>query len=153
VVVATASNRLFRRLCTAIGRPDLATDPLYRTHRDRAANRALINSIVGEWVGARTCDEVLRILGPGGAAVPVARVVAPEELVDDAQLRARGSIETHPHPTLGEIHFHGNPLRFSDAVPRERPLAPGLGADNESVYGGLGLTATDLQRLAEAGVI
>lgn len=153
VVVATASNRLFRRLCAAIGRPELATDPLYRTHRDRAANRAAINAIVGGWIATRTCDEVIAALGPAGADVPVARVVGPEQLADDPQLRARGSIETHPHPTLGEIHFHGNPLRFSDAEPRERPLSPLLGADNEAVYGEIDLTPTDLQRLAQAGVI
>lgn len=153
VVVATASNRLFRRLCAAIGRPELAEDPRYRTHRDRAKNRAAINALVGAWIGERTCDEVIAALGPGGADVPVARVVGPAELDADPQLRARGSIETHPHPTLGTIHFHGNPLHFSGADPRARPLAPDLGADNVAIYGELGLATTDLQRLAEAGVI
>jgi crotonobetainyl-CoA:carnitine CoA-transferase CaiB-like acyl-CoA transferase len=153
VVVATASNRLFRRLCAAIGRPELADDARFRTHRDRAQHRAEINAEVGAFVAARSCDEVIAALGPGGADVPVARVASPEELFDDPQLRARGMIETHPHPTLGEVHFHGNPLHFGGAEPRERALAPALGADNEAVFGALGLSAADLQRLAEAGVI
>lgn len=153
VVVATASNRLFRRLCAGIDRPELADDPAYRTHRDRARHREAINGLVAEWAAARSCDEVIAALGPGGADVPVARVSGPEELWDDAQLRARGMIESHPHPTLGEVHFHGNPLHFTDAPPRERALAPTLGEDNGAVYGELGLEAEALARLAEAGVI
>ena len=28
----------------------------------------------------------------------------PDELIDDPQLRARGMVERHPHPTLGEAY-------------------------------------------------
>ena len=153
VVIATASNRLFRALCAAMGRPELARDPRFRTHRDRSRNRELVNRIVGEWVAPRTVDEVLRILGPGGAGVPCAPVRAPEELVGDPHLEARGMLERHPHPRLGEVLFHGNPLRFEGALPRARPLAPELGADNARVYGELGLGPDELEALARDGVI
>ncbi|MCG8589783.1 MAG: CoA transferase [Proteobacteria bacterium] len=153
VAVATASNKLFRQLCDAIGRPELASDERYRSHRVRSENRAEINGIVSEWIGQRTCEEVLRALGPDGADVPVARVASPEELVDDPQLNARGMIERHPHPTLGEVVFHGNPLQLSGHEPRTRPLAPGLGADNDAVYGELGLDAAAVAELREKGVI
>lgn len=153
VVVGTASNKLFRRLCAAIGRPELSSDERYKHHRARARHRTEVNAIVGAWVGERTCDEVLRALGPGGADVPCAKVARPDELLDDPQLRARGMIERHPHPGLGEIVLHGNPLRFSDADPRARPLAPTLGADTREVLAEVGLDDAALARLAAAGVI
>ncbi len=153
VVVATASNRLFRPLCAAIGRPELATDPRYKSHRGRAANREEINSIVGDWISSRTCDQVIAELGPDGADLPVARVAQPEELIDDPQLLARGMIERHAHPSIGEVYFHGNPLQFSGAEPREIALAPDLGADNGSVFGAVGVTPEVLAELAEKGVI
>lgn len=153
VVIATASNRLFRALCAAMGRPELAGDPRFRTHRDRSRNRGLVNRIVGDWVAARTVDEVLRILGPEGAGVPCAPVRAPEELVGDPHLEARGMLERHRHPRLGEVLFHGNPLRFEGALPRERALAPELGADNGRVYGELGLGPEELEALARDGAI
>ena len=153
VVIATASNKLFRKLCDALGRPELATDERFRSHRGRAANRADVNAAIAAWVAERDCDAVLGALGPGGAEVPVARVAAPEELVDDPQLRAREMIERHPHPTLGEVVFHGNPLRFSGAEPRSRALAPALGEDNAEVFGELGLDADALARLREDGVV
>jgi CoA:oxalate CoA-transferase len=155
VVVASASNKLFRGLCQAIGRPDLADDERFRSHRGRARHRAEINGIVQEWVRPLRCDEVLARLGPGGADLPCARVARPDELIDDSQLVARGMVERHAHPDpeVGEVVFHGNPLRFSGAPSRERALAPDLGADNAEIYGELGLSAEDLARLAEAGTI
>ena len=153
VVVATASNRLFRRLCEAIARPELAQDERFRSHRDRARNRREINALVGAWVAGYRVDEVLERLGPDGADVPCARVEAPEELASDPQLVARGMIERHAHPRIGEILFHGNPIKLSGTDPREIALAPDLGADNESIFGELGLTAEDLERLRGAGVV
>jgi crotonobetainyl-CoA:carnitine CoA-transferase CaiB-like acyl-CoA transferase len=153
IVVGTASNKLFRRLCDAIGRPELAGDERFKSHRGRAANRVEVNAIVGAWVREKTCDEVLAALGPAGADVPCARVVSPEELVRDQQLLARGMIERHPHPDLGEIVFHGNPLRFAGAEPRRLPLAPRLGEHNRVVYAELGVGDDELASLAERGVV
>lgn len=153
VVVGTASNKLFRKLCEAIGRPELGRDERFRSHRGRAARRAEINGIVGDWIREKSADQVLAALGPGGADVPCARVSSPEELTQDGQLLARGMVERHPHPRIGEVVFHGNPLRFSGALPRERALAPELGEANQEIYGALGLGPEELARLAEQGVI
>jgi crotonobetainyl-CoA:carnitine CoA-transferase CaiB-like acyl-CoA transferase len=153
VAIGTASNKLFRGLCEAIGRPELAGDERFRSHRGRASHREEINAVVAAWVAERCCDEVLTALGAQGADLPCARVAAPHELGDDPQLVARGMIERHAHPTIGEIVFHGNPLRFSGAEPRERALAPDLGAHNAEVYGELGIGAAELARLAADGVI
>jgi CoA:oxalate CoA-transferase len=153
VVVATGSNKLFRGLCDAIGRPELATDEKFRSHRGRARHRGEINDIVRAWVGGRSCAEVLGALGPDGADLPCGRVSHPDELVNDPQLRAREMIERHSHPTLGEVVFHGNPLRFSDAEPRRLALAPRLAEHNAEVFAEIGLDPADLERLAGAGII
>jgi crotonobetainyl-CoA:carnitine CoA-transferase CaiB-like acyl-CoA transferase len=153
VVVGTASNKLFRKLMAAIGRPELGTDPRFKHYRARAANRREINGIVAAWARPQSCAELLAALGPGGADVPCARVASPEELIHDPQLLARGMLERHPHPTLGEVVFHGNPLRFAGAEPRSRALAPSLGEANDELYGALGIDAAARAALAEKGVI
>jgi len=155
VVVATASNKLFRRLCEAMGRPELAREERFRSHRGRATNRTEINAIVGAWVRPHSCDEVLARLGPEGADLPCARVSRPDELLADPQLVARGMVERHGHPDpeVGHVVFHGNPLCFTGAEPRARSLAPDLGADNAEIYGELGLGPEDLARLAGSGTI
>jgi crotonobetainyl-CoA:carnitine CoA-transferase CaiB-like acyl-CoA transferase len=153
VAIATASNKLFRNLCSAIGQPELSSDERFRNHRARAANRREINAIVADWVEARTSDEVVAALGPEGADVPCAVVVSPDALADDPQLVARGMIERHPHPTLGEVVFHGNPFKFSGSEARERALAPDLAAHNAEIYAEVGLSQEDLERLAADEVI
>jgi len=117
------------------------------------ASEAPDDAIVGEWVGERRCDEVIEALGPGGADVPCARVATPDELMDDPQLLARGMIERHPHPSLGEVVFHGNPLHFSGAEARERALAPRLGEHNREVYAELGIDESELSHLAARGLV
>jgi crotonobetainyl-CoA:carnitine CoA-transferase CaiB-like acyl-CoA transferase len=153
IVVGTASNKLFRQLAAAIGRPELASDERFRHHRARAANRREVNAAVAAWIRARTCDEAIAALGPGGADVPCARVASPEELIGDAQLVARGMVERHPHPELGEIVLHGNALRFGGLAPRPRALAPALGEANAELFGELGLDAAALAALREKGVV
>ena len=66
---------------------------------------------------------------------------------------ARGMIERHPHPDIGQVLFHGNPLKLSGAEPRERALAPDLGEANAEIYGELGVSADELAQLAERGVV
>jgi crotonobetainyl-CoA:carnitine CoA-transferase CaiB-like acyl-CoA transferase len=153
VVVATGSNKLFRGLCDAMGRPELASDERFRGHRERARNRGEINDIVRGWIGERSTDEILAALGPEGADLPCARVSHPDELTRDPQLLARDMVERHAHPTLGDVLFHGNPLKFSGAEPRAIPLAPRLAEHNAEVYGEIGLDAADLARLAAAEII
>ena len=153
VVVGTASNKLFRKLMAAIGRPELGSDPRFKHHRARSANRREINGIVADWARSRSCGEVLAALGPSGADVPCARVDSPEALIDDPQLLARGMLERHPHPTLGEVTFHGNPLRFAGAEPRRRALAPELGEGNDEILAALGIGADERAALAAKRVI
>ncbi len=153
VVIGTASNKLFRRLMDAIGSPELASDERFRSHRGRAARRAEINGIVGAWIATRDTHAVLAAFGPDGADIPCTAVESPEALLDDPQLIAREMIERHPHPTLGEVVFHGNPLRFDDFTPRERALAPDLGEANEEVLGALGVDADALAELREKGIV
>jgi crotonobetainyl-CoA:carnitine CoA-transferase CaiB-like acyl-CoA transferase len=153
IALATASNRLFRKLCAGIGQPELSEDERFRHHAARARNRELLHVEVAAWVSERSCEQVLRALGPDGVDIPCARVETPEELMEDPQLLARGMIERHPHPTLGEVVFHGSPLRPSGTLPRERALAPELGEHNAEIYGELGLTPADLERLAADGTL
>jgi CoA:oxalate CoA-transferase len=153
VAIATGSNKLFRGLCEAIGQPQLATDERFRSHRGRARHRREVNAIVADWVEARSVSEVFAALGPDGADLPCARVAAPDELDTDPQLLAREMIERHAHPTLGEISFHGNPLKFEGAEKRRLALAPSLAEHNAEVFGEIGLDGDDLARLAADGII
>jgi crotonobetainyl-CoA:carnitine CoA-transferase CaiB-like acyl-CoA transferase len=152
VAVAVASNKLFRTLATAIGRPELGEDPRFRGVRGRTERSEEINAVVGEWVAPRSVEEVVAALDAAG--VPCSPVYTVDRLLTHPQLLAREMIQRLPHPTLGEVVVPGVPTTLSDTPGSITRLGPALGEHNQEIYAGLlGLTTTELDRLHNAGVI
>ena len=54
MVIAANADKVFRRLCEAMGRPELADDPRFATHLARGENQEEIEGIVAEWAAAAT---------------------------------------------------------------------------------------------------
>src|SRR5260221_14151393 len=52
-VIAANADNVFRRLCEAMGQPELADDERFSTHLERGENQKEIERIVAEWAGAR----------------------------------------------------------------------------------------------------
>lgn len=154
VVIAIASNRLFRRLMDAIGRPELGTDECFRGARGRIERSAEINEIVGAWVATRTVAEVTDAFAPERANIPCSPVYDVAALLGHPQLLARDMIVRLSHPKLGAVTVPGVAVKLSDTPGAVRRLGPELGESNAEIYGGLlGLDAAELARLAAAEVI
>jgi len=154
VVIAVASNRIFRRLAEAIGRPELGDDPRFRGAGGRNERSAEINEMVGAWVAGRTVGDVTEALGPAGANVPCSPVHTVADLLHHPQLLARDMIVRLPHAKLGEVAVPGVAVKLSDTPGGVWRLGPELGEHNAEVYQGLlGLGAEELARLRAAEVI
>ncbi len=154
VAIAVASNKLFRALAAAIGRPELGNDPRFRGVRGRVERSDEVNGMVAAWVADRTVEEVLAVLGPEGAGVPCSPVHGVDELVTHPQLLAREMIRRLPHPTLGEVMVPGVVVKLSGTPGAVRRLGPELGEHNAQVYRDLlGLDAEEIARLKAADVI
>lgn len=154
VVIAVASNKLFRQLCVAIGRPELGEDPRFRGVGARLEHGDEINAIVAAWVGARTVTEVVDLLGPEGAGVPCSPVYGIEQLVDHPQLAARGMLQRVAHDRLGELLLPGVVVKMSDTPGEIRTPGPALGQHTDEVLRSvLDLSPDDLARLRANKVI
>jgi len=154
VVIAVASNKLFRALAAAIGRPELGEDPRFRGSRGRLERSEEVNSMVAEWVAERSVDEVLSVLGPEGARIPCSPVYTPDQLLAHPQLLAREMIRRLPHPVAGEVVVPGVAVKLSETPGDVRRLGPELGEHNREIYEDLvGLEAEEIGRLRAAGVI
>src|SRR5262245_64680157 len=62
IVIAANADNVFRRLCEAMGQPELADDPRFSTHLARGENQEELEGIVGEWAGTRSADEIDEVL-------------------------------------------------------------------------------------------
>jgi crotonobetainyl-CoA:carnitine CoA-transferase CaiB-like acyl-CoA transferase len=154
VVIAVASNKLFRQIADAIGQPELGQDPRFKHVTGRLERSDEINGIVGAWVAEHTVDEVIAIVGPGGAGVPCAPVYTVDQLLQHPHLVAREMVVRLPHPTLGEVIVPGVVPKFSATPGRVERLAPELGEHTEQFYRAvLGFGDEDIARLRAEQVI
>lgn len=145
-----ASNRQWHRLLEVIGMPEYIDDERFNTAEGRFANEKLIDEWISEWTRQRDKFEVMDVLSAAG--VPVGPVLDTHELSHDPYLRERGMFATVDHPERGTFVMPGWPVHMSKSkVPVAAP--PLLGADNEAIYGEVGLSTEDIARLQAAGVI
>jgi len=150
--LACGTDRLFRRLCGALDRPDLAEDPRFATNTSRVVHRAaLFAELARIFAGAPLEHWLARLEAAGVPAGPVRAVSA---ALESEEVRARGLVATAPHPTAGAIRLVVSPLRFSE-TPVAPPVAPPLlGQHTDDVLREVaGLDEPALAALRAAGVI
>ena len=152
IALTIAANNVFQRLCEAMDRPELATDPAYSTHIKRVENYTAINGIVADWIKARPVKEAMDRLEKH--VVPHSLIFAPEDILEDPHYAARGSIATVEHPIIGPLKMPAVQPQFSVSKPPEIRPAPPLGEHTQAVLSGLlGMSDADIARLAETGII
>ncbi|MEU1643183.1 MULTISPECIES: CaiB/BaiF CoA transferase family protein [Micromonospora] len=152
VAISTSADSIARRVLTLVGHPEVIDEPWFATGRQRAQHADLLDGYVGEWIGARTRDEVLRAFEEAGAAV--APVYKPSELLDDPQVRALDLVTTVDDPDLGPVRMQNVLWRMSRTPGRIRFTGRALGADTDAVLGDeLGLSAEEMAALRERDVL
>ena len=90
VTLGVANNSLWQRCCSALERPELATDPRYDTETRRVENRATLIPLLNEILSARTAEEWLKRFEAVG--VPAGRIKSVPEVCESEHLKARGMI-------------------------------------------------------------
>ena len=153
MVIAANADKVFRRLCEAIGRPELADDERFATHLARGDNQEEIEGIVAEWAARHTAKEIDEILNEAGVICGPIYTIA--DIFDDPQYRAREMLVTHVDPEFGEYVGPGIVPKLSRTPGAVRWSATWEeGSHNREIYGDLlGLPDEELERLSAEGVL
>jgi CoA:oxalate CoA-transferase len=132
LVIAAGNDAIFRRLCAALGRADLAEEPRYRTNPDRVRNVAALGQELESILRQRPAAEWVSILESAG--VPCSPVNTVADAVEHPQVEGRNMIVS-----AGGLRMAGNPVKLSEFPdpPTRRP-APELDADGERIRRELG---------------
>src|SRR5437763_11931957 len=125
IIIAAGNDGLFVKLAQALGRPDLAENPLFKTNPLRNQHQqALKAEIEGVLRGGSTEHwiAVLEKAGiPCGPVNDVAQALAPP------QTEARNMLVEVDDPVTGPLRLAGNTRKFSTCPnPPTREPAPGL---------------------------
>lgn len=156
VVIGGNGDAIYRRLMTAVERPDLAEDPRLAENDGRTAHRELIDAAITEWTSRHDLDTVVRVLE--GAGVPVGPIYEAGDILRDEHFAARGMLVRHDvevEPgTTRPVVFPGVVPRLERTPGSTRGVGPDLGAHTEEVLVELaGCTPEDVARLRETGVV
>lgn len=154
VVIAANQDTVFRRLCGAMGQPELATDHRFVDHLARGRNQDELDGIIGAWAVQRLPDEIIATLSQAGVISGPINTVA--EVVEDAQLQARGMIADHwDERVCRNIKGPGIVPVLTESPGTIRNAGSAQpGQHNDEIYGGLlGLSADEMTALREDGVL
>ena len=99
VVIAANQDTVFRRLCGAMGQPELATDDRFANHVARGRNQDELDKIIGDWAAERQPADIIATLSAAGVISGPINTVA--EVVEDPQLQSRGMIADHWDERIG----------------------------------------------------
>ncbi|WP_395307580.1 CoA transferase [Mycobacterium sp. AMU20-3851] len=154
VVIAANQDTVFRRLCEAMGRPDLATDDRFVNHVARGRNQDELDKIIGDWAAQREPAEIIAILSDAGVISGPINTVA--EVFEDPQLQARGMIADHWDERI-ERNVKGPgviPVLSESPGTIRNAGSARPGQHNDEVYSGLlGIGDEELETLREQGVL
>jgi len=152
LALAVGSEKLWKVFCPAIGAPELADDPRYRTNADRRKNRESLIARLHEIFLTRSYEEWETLLLEHG--VPIGAINSLAEVVEHPQVRARGALVSMDHPRAGKVRMVGAPVRLSETPGSVRTPAPMLGEHTDQVLRELlGLGDEALAALRAAGAI
>ncbi len=153
IVIAANADGVFRRLCEAMGQPELADDARFSTHLARGDHQEQIEAIVAEWAGARDAGEIDRVLNEAGVICGPIYTIA--DIFEDEHYRARDMLLEHHDPEFGPYLGPGLVPKFSETPSELRWSATwDEGSHNADIYCGLlGLSRSDLADLKADGVI
>ena len=155
ITIGIALEAEWRALIAVMGQPGLADDPRFRDVAARIRHNEQIDAIVGAWTRTLPTAEVQRLLVAAG--VPSSPVREARDVLAWEQLRAREMLAPLFNPLAGAVvdaAAPGFPIKFSATPAGYDTPAPKPGAHTHEVLTRLaGLTPTEIERLAEAGIV
>ncbi len=153
VVIAANHDSLWKRLAALMGRPELAEDERYATHRARGDHEHELYAMIDEWAAQFTAAELDEMLAE--ANVVSAGVYSAADMYDDPHFRERGLIVDLEDPEIGTMPVPGITPKLSETPGSIRWGGKwDVGADNEEVWCGLvGLSQGELGELQQSGIV
>jgi crotonobetainyl-CoA:carnitine CoA-transferase CaiB-like acyl-CoA transferase len=123
LVVIAGNDGQFRKLCQALGVPELVDDPRFARNQDRTANREQLRPLLVDRLRTRsTKDWFADLLAAGVPCAPINTI--------DAGVALATELGLDPVVTVGEgdaaVPGVRNPISFSATPPRYQLPPPGL---------------------------
>lgn len=146
LVIGAANDRLFQRLCGALGHPEWSADPRYRHNPDRVRRREEVDALIAGATAQLPQAELAARLAEAG--VPCSPVRNLEEVAADEHVAALGTFQRpREDGPFSDLPLVALPLVTGGVRPPIRTAAPRLGQHNAALLARLGYSDAEIQRL------
>lgn len=149
--IAAAGNEIYRRLCRALGRDDLAGHPDYNTDSLRSKNRKSLNAEIESVTRGKTSAAWIDELN--AASVPCGPIYTMDQVFADPQVRHLGMARPVQHPTRGTVGLVGQAISMSRSKWEVRNTTPEQGEHSDAILGELGFDAAGIAGLRAKKVV
>jgi formyl-CoA transferase len=140
---------VWEAICDVIGEPGWKTHPDYCSASARLGRYKEIFDRIERWTMTKAKSEVMEILNKYD--IPCGPILSMKEIVEDASLRATGTVVEVDHPTRGKYLSVGNPIKLS-ASPSEVTRSPLLGEHTDEILSkALGFSAEEIAAIRASG--
>jgi formyl-CoA transferase/CoA:oxalate CoA-transferase len=151
VFIAAANDRLFGRICSALGCPDLAQDPRFIDMSARIGYREALHAELESRTRQRSTVDCVTALRAAGAPCSEMHDVA--QMLAHEQVQAVGMLGALPLPGAPQHQAMGLPFSSQGRRGRSGQPPPVLGASTDEVLTALGLHADELAALRQQRVV
>lgn len=149
---ACFTGKFWNNLCHTLRRPELLTDPRFKTNTDRTQHRAELDEILSGIFAQRPAHEWVEILSRGD--VPAAKVQTYHEaLTEDPQVKHNRTLVDLEHPVAGAIRTLSHPVNYSKTPAAYRKPPPVHGEHTREILADFGLSATEIAALEKSGIV
>jgi crotonobetainyl-CoA:carnitine CoA-transferase CaiB-like acyl-CoA transferase len=149
--IGAPTDRFFRRLCEAIGAPDLADDPRFVTNPQRLQHQAELYSRLEPYFLTKSAAEWEQLLAD--REVPCGVVGTYQEFFLHPQVEAMAMNPVVEHPVIGPLRLFGVPIDFDKTPGCIQRAAPTLGQHTDEILRECGYDAAMIDTLGQKGVI
>jgi len=144
--IAASGGRIWLRLCNAIGAPELAEHPDYKTGALRSQHRDRLHGDIEKHLESRTTAEWVDVLNDAG--VPCGPIYSIDQAFADPQVRELGIVQE-----VGDISYLGQPVTLSRTPSRVVAHPPALGEHTAEVLREIGFDDAGIARLQSEGIV
>ena len=137
MIIAAGNDSLFVKMCEALGRSDMATNPEYKSNALRQKSQKKLKHEIESVLKTNTTDHWITVVSKGG--VPCGPINNIAQAIEHPQVEARNMLVDVPDGSGGTLKLAGNPLKMSAfADPTTRRPAPDLDSDRDAILSYLG---------------
>lgn len=149
--IAAASERVWQRMCDAMGKPEWKEVPEWSTRTKRSADRVRLNAEISEITKHKPSAYWVELFEEAG--VPCGPINSIDQVFADPQVQHLGIAAPVKSKKKGEIHLVNSPINMEGLQKKIRSATPEAGEHTAEILQSIGYSQADIEKMRANGVV